>query len=198
MSGLATVFSILSATFFRSFPDDPYHVARTFAAYQHFASVISILGFIGALREHAFSVAIFATHLLLDTTLASIPRFTLLLLFSSAEDQLCVPGVTAFALQPTSPSAQAADAYRSDEVESTWAQPGWSETECVRVLWLLRAVLLVAALSVTFLQFWAALAVREYAKALFLRKRRKGSRLGRAMPSLEEKDKVENGNRVRR
>ncbi|PVH86331.1 hypothetical protein DL98DRAFT_510942 [Cadophora sp. DSE1049] len=48
---LATLTSnVLSALFFYQLPDDPYHLASNFGWYLHFANLLSVFGFIGALR----------------------------------------------------------------------------------------------------------------------------------------------------
>lgn len=52
---LATLTSnTLSSLLFAQLPDDPYHLARTFGWYLHFANVGSVFGFIGALRVSFF------------------------------------------------------------------------------------------------------------------------------------------------
>jgi len=48
---LATLTSnILSSVLFSQLPDDPYHLAVNFRWYLHFANVLSVFGFLGALR----------------------------------------------------------------------------------------------------------------------------------------------------
>lgn len=54
---LATLMSnILSSVLFHQLPDDPYHLARNFGWYLHFANVLSVFGFIGALRVCLLSI----------------------------------------------------------------------------------------------------------------------------------------------
>ncbi|KAG4412301.1 hypothetical protein IFR04_014560 [Cadophora malorum] len=92
---LATLASnILSALFFYQLPDDPYHLASNFGWYLHFANLLSVFGFIGALRQHAPSVAIFANYLILDTLLSTVPRFLLLLTITSFSSSICSPSNT--------------------------------------------------------------------------------------------------------
>jgi hypothetical protein len=40
----------LSSILFAQLPDDAYHLASNFSWYLHFANVLSVFGFIGALR----------------------------------------------------------------------------------------------------------------------------------------------------
>jgi hypothetical protein len=48
---LATLTSnLLSSVLFSQLPDDPYHLARNFGWYLHFANLLSVFGFIGAVR----------------------------------------------------------------------------------------------------------------------------------------------------
>jgi hypothetical protein len=48
---IATLASnILSSVLFHQLPDDPYHLASNFGWYLHFANVLSVFGFIGAVR----------------------------------------------------------------------------------------------------------------------------------------------------
>jgi hypothetical protein len=48
---LATLTSnILSSLLAAQLPDDPYHLAVNFGWYLHFANILSVFGFIGALR----------------------------------------------------------------------------------------------------------------------------------------------------
>jgi Co/Zn/Cd efflux system component len=42
--------NVLSSLLFHQLPDDPYHLASNFSWYLHFANVLSVFGFIGALR----------------------------------------------------------------------------------------------------------------------------------------------------
>ena len=56
---LATLTSnILSSVLFRQLPDDPFHLARNFGWYLHFANVLSVFGFIGALRVCFLSLSL--------------------------------------------------------------------------------------------------------------------------------------------
>ena len=51
---LATLTSnVLSSLLFHRFPDDPYHLARNYGWYLHFANVLSVFGFIGSVRVRA-------------------------------------------------------------------------------------------------------------------------------------------------
>jgi hypothetical protein len=45
----------LSSALFSQLPDDPYHLASKFGWYLHLANVLSVFGFIGALRVWIFS-----------------------------------------------------------------------------------------------------------------------------------------------
>jgi len=52
---IATLASnILSSVLFHQLPDDPYHLASNFGWYLHFANVLSVFGFIGAVRVSLF------------------------------------------------------------------------------------------------------------------------------------------------
>jgi hypothetical protein len=51
---IATLTSnVLSSILFAQLPDDAYHLASNFSWYLHFANVLSVFGFIGALRVRA-------------------------------------------------------------------------------------------------------------------------------------------------
>ncbi|KAI9853754.1 MAG: hypothetical protein M1824_000904 [Vezdaea acicularis] len=160
--------------------------------YSHLGSVLALLGVIGGVREHAFSLAVFANYFLVDTVVCSIPRFLALYLVSGVRDHLCSPDLilqpTILAYHPSSSSAALAstaasfnaykDDYRADEVESSWGQPGsgWSERDCRRVLWVVQAAAFVAVVGVTFVKFVFALQVREYALRLMKRGEGKSER----------------------
>ena len=48
---IATLTSnVLSSILFAQLPDDTYHLASNFSWYLHFANVLSVFGFIGALK----------------------------------------------------------------------------------------------------------------------------------------------------
>ncbi|KAF4626174.1 hypothetical protein G7Y89_g11984 [Cudoniella acicularis] len=79
----------LSSILFHQLPDDPYHLASNFGFYLHFANILSVFGFIGALRQHALSISIFANYLLLDTILCAIPRFLILTLLNDLSPTIC-------------------------------------------------------------------------------------------------------------
>ena len=101
-----------------------------------------------------------------------MPRFAVLLLLSSAQDHICAPTSDLALSYPGAPVAVGPpSSYRADAVEPLWAPPAWSEAQCVKVVWLLQAVLFVGAIGVTFVQLVFALQVREYARSLFLRER---------------------------
>jgi hypothetical protein len=57
MVAIATLASnILSSVLFHQLPDDPYHLASNFGWYLHFANVLSVFGFIGAVRVGLFPI----------------------------------------------------------------------------------------------------------------------------------------------
>jgi len=155
---LATLTSnTLSSLLFAQLPDDPYHLARTFGWYLHFANVGSVFGFIGALRQHPLSISIFSTYLLLDTTLFSIPRFILVSLLHPLSSPLCSTP-DPFSLSPAPPPFT---------IQPRSSEPGsWTPKSCHRLVHLAQIALLAGVLAATLLQFLGALCVRAYARAL--------------------------------
>ncbi|KAI9812729.1 MAG: hypothetical protein M1827_004485 [Pycnora praestabilis] len=161
---IAVIYNTLCAYLSQQFPDDPYHLALNFSTYSHFASILSLLGFIGALREHAFSVAIFAIYLIIDTILCSIPRFLIMTLFSGLREDVCSPDyILAFqSAQPPSPTA-----YEQNLGPLT--EPGWSHEKCLQITWILQSIAFVVITGATMVQFAFALQVRDYANSLYAR-----------------------------
>jgi len=141
-----------------------------------------VFGFIGALRQHALSIAIFANYLILDTILCSIPRFLLLTLLQPLSSTLCSSSTsyptssffysqqrtTQIQTQTQQPapnlSSSVSDQWEWSEYTSTWTEEG-----CLRIVWLAQITLAAGVLAATLLQFVGALCVREYARSLWLR-----------------------------
>lgn len=158
-------------------PDDPYHLAQNFGWYLHFANVLSVFGFIGALRQHALSIAIFANYLILDTILCSIPRFLLLALVHSLTSDFCLePNQLTSTTTYLSPSPLIS---RSTFTPST-SLSNYSIQACTRIVTLAQLALLAGVIAGTILQFVGALQVREYARGLWQQERSEEER-GRIM-----------------
>ncbi|KAG0650446.1 hypothetical protein D0Z07_2949 [Hyphodiscus hymeniophilus] len=198
---IATLASnIISSVLFHQLPDDPLHLARNFGWYLHLANVLSVFGFIGALREHALSIAIFANYLILDTILCSIPRFLVLGLLRSFSDDLCSPAFSSQTAYQTSPSfdSHSAPTYISSRTSNTPDLPypngewdsfssNWSQEGCMRIVTLAQWTLAAGVVAGTLLQFVGALYVREFARGIWVREVREEERFLRTMadPSAE-------------
>ncbi|KAG4429121.1 hypothetical protein IFR05_015398, partial [Cadophora sp. M221] len=192
---LATLTSnILSALFFYQLPDDPYHLASNFGWYLHFANLLSVFGFIGALRQHAPSVAIFANYLILDTLLSTIPRFLILLTITSFSSSICQPSNTlnpTFLSQPnnqlpslTSPNSNInTNPFTSEDILYALApiraphseylsQSDFTPESCMRTVYLGQLMLGAGVVVATVLQLVGALCVRGYARVLWVREMR--------------------------
>jgi len=153
---LATLTSnTLSSLLFAQLPDDPFHLASNFGWYLHFANILSVFGFIGALRQHALSVAIFANYLILDTILCSIPRFLLLSLLNTFSSTLC-----------STPSSSSVNPTSTSQIQSSLTE---NDEDCVHILQLAQITLGAGVIAATVLQFVGALCVREYARGLWVR-----------------------------
>ncbi|TVY33214.1 hypothetical protein LSUB1_G008370 [Lachnellula subtilissima] len=176
---LATLTSnILSSLLFAQLPDDPYHLASNFGLYLHFANILSVFGFIGALRQHALSISFFSTYLLLDTILCAVPRLLLLSLLHPLSTTFCTPSsVPSYATPliftaqtPPSPSPQkpsiSTSAFQQEPFDTsiTWK---WTEEDCYRVVGLAQLALAAGVVAACCLQGVGALCVREYARMLW-------------------------------
>ncbi|TVY39791.1 hypothetical protein LOCC1_G006885 [Lachnellula occidentalis] len=173
---LATLTSnILSSLLFAQLPDDPYHLASNFTVYLHFANILSVFGFIGALRQHALSISLFSTYLLLDTILSALPRLLLLSLLHPLSTTFCTtPSSTPsyatpliFTAQtPPSTSTTSTSALQQEPFDTniTWK---WSEEDCYRVVGLAQLALAAGVVAACCLQGVGALWVRDYARMLW-------------------------------
>ncbi|KAE8454522.1 hypothetical protein EG329_000145 [Mollisiaceae sp. DMI_Dod_QoI] len=169
----------LSSVLFAQLPDDPFHLASNFGWYLHLANILSVFGFIGALRQHALSIAIFANYLILDTILCSVPRLLLLTLLNTYSSTLCStpssspssPFLTYSSTSTSSPNQQPSPKFSSpnSNSNSNSDQDPWSEPGCIDIISLLQLTLAAGVIAATVLQFVGALAVREYAKALWVK-----------------------------
>ncbi|KAI9832186.1 MAG: hypothetical protein M1819_004538 [Sarea resinae] len=163
LSAVAIIYNTLSAYLFHHLPDDSFHLALSFCAYSHFASLLSILGLIGAIREHAFLVTIFANYLIIDTILCFIPRFLTATLLSGLRDSLCSdPNLGFISQSPTSSASVPVTPYGHG---NNWTV---SEPSCHRVVAILQAVVFVSAVATTLAHFLLALQVREYGNKLMI------------------------------
>lgn len=169
LSCCALIYNSVCAYLFHSLPDDPYHLALNFGVYSYFASALSILGLIGAIKEHATSVAIFANYLLIDTILCSIPRILVLTLFSDFRENMCMPDST-FAFQRSSSSSHSmVDQPLHVEQMTGISDAGGSPEKCMHIVWMGQMVAFAGIVGSTFIEFVLALQVRGYAKILFKR-----------------------------
>jgi hypothetical protein len=172
----------LSSILFHQLPDDPYHLANNFSWYLHFANVLSVFGFIGALRQHALSISLFSNYLIIDTILCAIPRFLIVSLLQDLSASLCTPAPSP--LPYTSANSQFLSSTTPPSIDSTpnifssWRpRDSWSEVGCYRIVSLVQLTMAAGIIAVTLLQFVGALAVREYARALWLREIREECRV---------------------
>lgn len=157
----------LTSLLFAQLPDDTYHLASNFSWYLRFANILSIFGFIGALRQHALSIALFSHYLIFDTILCAIPRFLLVTLLQDLSVTICTPPSS---LLPSTPSITSTFPPPTAESPLSWGLgESWSEEACYKMISLAELALAAGVIAATLLQFVGALAVREYAKALWLR-----------------------------
>lgn len=158
----------LSALLFHQLPDDPYHLSSAFGWYLHFANLLSVFGFIGAVRKHALSIAIFANYLILDTILCCVPRFLLLGLLKDYSSQFCTdPSFSSAQVTMSRADAQALAVNGAGSLDDL--AHGWTPQACLKIVRLAQLTLAAGVVAATLLQFVGALYVREYAKALWLR-----------------------------
>ncbi|KAE9365241.1 hypothetical protein N431DRAFT_420210 [Stipitochalara longipes BDJ] len=168
---IATLTSnVLSSILFAQLPDDTYHLASNFSWYLNFANVLSVFGFIGALRQHALSIALFSNYLIFDTILCAIPRFLLVTLLQDLSATICTP--PSFTYHPQTAQSLSTLSLPPPQLESpfSWGLgESWSEESCYKMVSLAELAMAAGVIAATLLQFVGALAVREYAKALWLR-----------------------------
>ncbi|RDL41589.1 uncharacterized protein BP5553_01568 [Venustampulla echinocandica] len=157
-----TLFSLVLS----QLPDDRFLLARNFGWYLHVANVLSVFGFIGAIRQHALSVSIFSFFLTLDAILCTIPYFLILSFLCSnpsLDSTFYLPQKSASLFRtPASP-------HPEPPLESTTTSTLSFQT-CHGgnyLPWFTLAVCIPA----TILKFMGALRVRSHAKALSTRDR---------------------------
>lgn len=162
-------------------------------------------------QEHALSVAMFSTYLILDIVVCSIPRFLVLSLLRSFSSDLCSPSSfsTQAGSQTTTAQSSSAISSRSSYVPDLPYPTGqwdsfsshWSHDGCLRIVTLAQWTLAASVVAGTLLQFGCALHVREYAKGLWVRDileeetfsravERRSMLEDRGMPVIEEEDGV--------
>ncbi|KAK2624686.1 hypothetical protein QTJ16_005879 [Diplocarpon rosae] len=175
--------NLLSALFFYQLPDDPYHLVKYFGWYLHLANLLSVFGFVGALRQHGPSVAIFANYLILDMLLSSIPRVIILFSVTSFSSSLCQPSafpsnaqqhahsLPSPAADPSSPFLYALAPITPPPSEFL-SPSDFSPESCMRTVYLGQLMLGAGVVLATVLQLVGALCVRGYARALWAREMR--------------------------
>lgn len=180
--------NVLSSVLFSQLPDDPYHLASNYGWYLHFANLLSIFGFLGALKQHALSIAIFANYLLLDTLLSAVPRFLLVSLLSPLSSTLCTPESTITTFHKSSLQQPASRITSLDIPDPTtglsnWENlsAGWTPDACYKIVWLAQVTLGASVVAATVLQFVGALNVREYARRLWVREIREEEQMVEAL-----------------
>ncbi|KAH8147690.1 uncharacterized protein LAJ45_08154 [Morchella importuna] len=90
VSVLALVSNGLSACLFHKLSSDTtYRSSDSLALYTYFAAFISGLGVYGSIKQHAYTLSIFANFFILDTVVSVFSRFVLLFIFSTFRDHLC-------------------------------------------------------------------------------------------------------------
>jgi len=172
---LATLGSnVFSSVLFSQLPDDPYHLASNFRWYLHFANILSVFGFLGSLRQHALSIAIFSNYLLLDTIVCAIPRMLLLGLVHTLSAPMCTsPPASPFSPDPITSQAPSSQAYATDASSpaSQWEllTSRWTLAGCYNIVQLAQLALAAGVIAGTVLQFVGALYVRDYARELWIR-----------------------------
>ncbi|KAH8594102.1 hypothetical protein B0O99DRAFT_595812 [Bisporella sp. PMI_857] len=178
---LATLTSnVLSSLLSSQLPDDPYHLAANYRWYLHIANIGSVFGFVGALRQHAPSIALFANYLLLDTLLSAIPRIALLSLIAPLAGTLCAsPPSFRYTNTPDqqpqlSPSISQATSSQPAEVSSQLQNIAatWTPEGCQQIVQLTQITLAASVLAATVLQLAGALAVRGFARKLYREERK--------------------------
>ncbi|KAI9792503.1 MAG: hypothetical protein M1835_007788 [Candelina submexicana] len=198
VSALAVLYNTISSYLFYRLPDDPYHIATNLCAYSHFATILSTIGLIGATRQHAFSVAVFANYLIIDTILCSIPRFLIMsLLSATSRDALCTPEsplsfrpnphTLSLLSRPSTTSnrlgAYHQGAYQEAVMWVAWPDLGWSKQQCLDIVWMLQCAVCMGIVATTLVQFVCALSVREYGNKLYERDQLK-SGVGKAEKAI--------------
>ncbi|KAI9676161.1 MAG: hypothetical protein M1817_000906 [Caeruleum heppii] len=165
LSALSVISTAVLAYLFRQLPDDTYHLALACAAYSYFGSLLSVFGLLGAIREHSFSVALFANFFIIDTIVCAVPRFLLLTLLPGFGQVIC-ESAAALELQRARllPVASADQANSETSLASTY-----SREACMRLAWTLQTVLAIGIVATTFVQLIFAFQIREYAGKLLLR-----------------------------
>jgi hypothetical protein len=139
-------------------------------------------------QQHALSIALFANYLILDTILCAIPRFLVVCLLQELSSDLCTPPTSSPSFPYSSQNSQYLSLANTNLNELPSQPPlpsifsSWglgddrSPKGCYRMVGLVQLTMAAGVVAATLLQFVGALAVREYAKALWLREMREESR----------------------
>jgi hypothetical protein len=131
------------------------------------------------LQQHALSIALFSNYLIFDTILCAIPRFLLVTLLQDLSSTICTPPPSlSYASQnPQLLSTPSPLPPPQTESPFSWGLgESWSEESCYKMVGLAELAMAAGVIAATMLQFVGALAVREYAKALWLREVRQEHR----------------------
>jgi hypothetical protein len=125
------------------------------------------------LQQHALSIALFSHYLIFDTILCAIPRFLLVTLLQDLSVTICTPPPAfTYASHPPFPNPTSTSSFPPPVTDSpfSWGLgESWSEEACYKMVSLAELAMAAGVIAATLLQFVGALAVREYAKALWMR-----------------------------
>jgi len=184
VSVITLVLNGLSASLFQRFSDNLHWTSGGFAFYSYFAAFVSAVGVFGSIKQHAYSMSIFANFFLLDTIASAILRSILLYIFSTfrryiCDDRLLADGFLSLTLphgtfHQTNPgqvgTARALGAEEAfEEVDAAglamWDND-WGCAEILRISFLVGWASLAAASSI---QMFFAILVRQYASSLFFK-----------------------------
>lgn len=114
LSSLGLCCNLVVAVLLHHFPDEPFHWRSKTLAYSLFASLTSMLGFVGAKTSKVSLVAIYFNYLVINAVLCGIVCVLFLSILPGLGDALC-------------PAA-------GGELES-WFEEKWSEERCRQVAW---------------------------------------------------------------
>jgi len=179
VSVITLVLNGLSASLFQRFSDNLHWTSGGLAFYSYFAAFVSAVGVFGSIKQHAYSISIFANFFLLDTIASAILRSILLYIFSTfrrfiCDDQLLTNGFLSLTLphgtfQQTTHGQVGVAKEALEKVDAAglamWDND-WGCAEILRISFLVGWASLAAA---SLIQMFFAIVVRQYANSLFFK-----------------------------
>ncbi|KAF2675154.1 hypothetical protein BT63DRAFT_450136 [Microthyrium microscopicum] len=141
VSTFVSLFSLVAIYALRYLPEDPLHIRASLTAYVIFFLLVSVLGFVGAIKRSAPLITVFAAHLLLDSIIFFIPRILLVRYSFSLPQLICSNGKFPDPLGDH-PETSAAIQHKLQDKLKTLSSPAWSEGSCLVWMWSLEVVLL--------------------------------------------------------